>query len=230
MNNVKTVKKHLKVILFDSQKILTEEKIFQHNKDLIDVTIMYTTNKLDCEEPYDYLLYLVEDCTYFHDENLAYFKEELQGKKKIIIVTKTKVREEFVSLLALPVYGMISYEFLLQNENNVIELLRNERLLVDPAIQKKLAFEIDRKKQSKTPLKSFVLNREKVAHILKVNEQNVLQLLLDGKSTKQIATELHFSPSTISTIICKLLKNLGVNDRTEAVVYAIRNEWAVGER
>lgn len=230
MNNVNTAKKHLKVILFDSQNILADEKDFHHNKDLIDVTLIYTTNKLDCAEPYDYLLYLVEDGTYFHDENLAYFKEELQGQKKIIIVTKTKVREEFVSLLALPVYGMISYEFLIENERKVFELLRSESLLVDPAIQRTLAFEIDRKRQSKIPLKKFVLNREKVADILKVNEQNVLQLLLDGKSTKQIAIELHFSPSTISTIICKLLKNLGVKDRTEAVVFAIRNKWAVGER
>ena len=48
----------------------------------------------------------------------------------------------------------------------------------------------------------------------------VLGLLQEGRSTKQIASELHLSPETVRNHIRGLLRALGVNTRLEAVAAA----------
>ena len=51
---------------------------------------------------------------------------------------------------------------------------------------------------------------------------DVLRLLEQGRSTKQIAAELHLSTETVKNHVRKLLKALGVNTRLEAVAAARR--------
>jgi DNA-binding NarL/FixJ family response regulator len=51
-------------------------------------------------------------------------------------------------------------------------------------------------------------------------QTEVLRLLEHGRSTKQIAAELHLSPETVRNHIRRLLKALGVNSRLEAVAAA----------
>lgn len=53
-------------------------------------------------------------------------------------------------------------------------------------------------------------------------QAEVLQLLEHGRSTKQIATELHLSPETVRNHIRHLFRALGVNSRLEAVAGARR--------
>jgi DNA-binding NarL/FixJ family response regulator len=48
----------------------------------------------------------------------------------------------------------------------------------------------------------------------------VLRLLEQGRSTKQIAGELHLSPETVRNHIRHLMKTLGVHSRLEAVAIA----------
>ena len=48
----------------------------------------------------------------------------------------------------------------------------------------------------------------------------VLHLLEQGRSTKQIAAELHLSTETVRNHIRRLLRALGVNSRLEAVAAA----------
>ena len=48
----------------------------------------------------------------------------------------------------------------------------------------------------------------------------VLRLLEQGRSTKQIAAELHLSTETVRNHIRRLFKALGVNSRLEAVAAA----------
>jgi PAS domain S-box-containing protein len=51
----------------------------------------------------------------------------------------------------------------------------------------------------------------------------VLRLLEQGRSTKQIAAELHLSTETVRNHIRRLLQSLGVNSRLEAVAAARRS-------
>ena len=54
-------------------------------------------------------------------------------------------------------------------------------------------------------------------------QHEVLRLLEEGRSTAQIASELHISTETARNHIRRLLRALGVHSRLEAVAVARRN-------
>lgn len=53
-------------------------------------------------------------------------------------------------------------------------------------------------------------------------EKEVLRRLAAGKENVQIAAELHLSPSTVKNHISSILVKLGVENRVQAAVYAVR--------
>jgi DNA-binding NarL/FixJ family response regulator len=53
-------------------------------------------------------------------------------------------------------------------------------------------------------------------------EQQVLQLLADGQTNKEIAAALFVSEATVKTHVENILRKLGVADRTQAVAEAFR--------
>lgn len=57
---------------------------------------------------------------------------------------------------------------------------------------------------------------------LTVRELDVLEQIVQGKSNKEIGTELDISEATVKTHINSLLSKLGVTDRTQAATAAIR--------
>ena len=57
---------------------------------------------------------------------------------------------------------------------------------------------------------------------LTVREHEVLQLLAEGKSTKQIALELHVSAKTIETNRRHIMDKLDIHNVAELTKYAVR--------
>ncbi|GER68394.1 transcriptional regulatory protein DegU [Weizmannia acidilactici] len=62
-------------------------------------------------------------------------------------------------------------------------------------------------------------------HLLTPRECEVLQLLADGKSNRAIGDSLYISEKTVKNHVSNILQKLKVNDRTQAVVMAIKNGW-----
>lgn len=56
-------------------------------------------------------------------------------------------------------------------------------------------------------------------------ERDVLQLVADGLSTREVATHLAYSERTIKNVIQDLTLRLNVRNRTHAVAHAVRNGW-----
>src|SRR4051794_10597460 len=56
-------------------------------------------------------------------------------------------------------------------------------------------------------------------------EREVLQLIGRGYANKRIALELGLSEKTVKTHVSHLLSKLGVTDRTQAAVHALRAGW-----
>ena len=54
-------------------------------------------------------------------------------------------------------------------------------------------------------------------------ELEVLQLIVEGKSNKEIADQLHLSANTIAVHRANIMDALGIHKTAELVVYAIRN-------
>lgn len=57
-------------------------------------------------------------------------------------------------------------------------------------------------------------------------EMDVICLLADGLSNKEIAQQLGVRPRTVKFHLDNIYSKLGVNSRTEAAVYAVRQGWA----
>ena len=59
-------------------------------------------------------------------------------------------------------------------------------------------------------------------HLLTDREKEVLQLLAEGRSNKEVATELNVGVSTVETHRANLMQKLGLRNTAEIVLYAVR--------
>ncbi len=60
---------------------------------------------------------------------------------------------------------------------------------------------------------------------LSPREVEILEYIARGNSNKQIARALRISDQTVKNHITSILRKLAVNDRTQAVVLALRQGW-----
>jgi len=60
---------------------------------------------------------------------------------------------------------------------------------------------------------------------LSPRELQVLELVAAGRTNKEIAAQLDISNQTVKNHVSSILRKLAVNDRTQAVVYAMRRGW-----
>jgi DNA-binding NarL/FixJ family response regulator len=61
--------------------------------------------------------------------------------------------------------------------------------------------------------------------ILTTREMDVLQLLAEGLSNKEIAKRLSVTPRTVNFHLDNIYSKLGVSSRTEAAMVAMRMGW-----
>jgi DNA-binding NarL/FixJ family response regulator len=57
-------------------------------------------------------------------------------------------------------------------------------------------------------------------------EAEILRLIADGRSNKEIALALHLTEGTIKGYVSTIFDKLGVADRTQAALYAIKHGQA----
>ena len=67
------------------------------------------------------------------------------------------------------------------------------------------------------------LPRPSATEELSPRQLDVLRLLVQGKSTSQIAADLHLAPETVRNHVGSLLKTLGARSRLEATLVALRD-------
>jgi DNA-binding NarL/FixJ family response regulator len=58
---------------------------------------------------------------------------------------------------------------------------------------------------------------------LTARELEILQLIVNGKSNKEIADDLKLSVNTVAVHRANIMETLGIHKTAELVVYAIRN-------
>lgn len=56
-------------------------------------------------------------------------------------------------------------------------------------------------------------------------ESQILRLLVDGATSRQVAEQMFLSEATVKTYLNRLYRKLGVNDRAAAVAEAMRRSW-----
>lgn len=69
------------------------------------------------------------------------------------------------------------------------------------------------------------LKAAKTDDFLSKREIDVLKLLAEGLFNKEIASRLEISEKTVKNHVSSIFKKIGVSDRTQAAVYAIKNNF-----
>lgn len=64
----------------------------------------------------------------------------------------------------------------------------------------------------------------KVHDVLTQREKDIVRLMVEGKSYKEISKELYMSEGAIRNLISELLRRLDLKDRIQLAVYAIKND------
>jgi DNA-binding NarL/FixJ family response regulator len=68
--------------------------------------------------------------------------------------------------------------------------------------------------------------RSEPHHQLSERELEILRLIAEGASNRQIAGQLYLSENTVRTHLVHILGKLGLENRVQAAAYALRNGLA----
>lgn len=84
-------------------------------------------------------------------------------------------------------------------------------VVIHPRVAKRLVKEINRSNQKKEIVK------------LTRRENDILNLLVKGSSNKDMAENMYISEKTVKNHLTSIFRKLGVKDRTQAAVFALKN-------
>ncbi len=96
--------------------------------------------------------------------------------------------------------------------------------VLDPAVARKVVslMSSDQQRQNRP----MGLDQETVKNAgLTKREMEVLRMLAEGLSNKEIASKLYISPRTVQTHLSNIFSKMGVSSRTEAVLKALKEGW-----
>lgn len=94
-----------------------------------------------------------------------------------------------------------------------------------PKVTKNLVAEFRRLSEHENKGRFHQTEVRRPFHLLTKRECEVLQLLTDGQSNRAIGETLFISEKTVKNHVSSILQKMNVNDRTQAVVTAIKNGW-----
>ncbi|PRO65659.1 response regulator transcription factor [Alkalicoccus urumqiensis] len=172
----------------------------------------------------DYILLLIESTTM---DVLHWVEHMIQQHpdKKLVAVTVGRPGQGLIPYLSDGLAGILSLHTLYTSGEAVLETIESYGVYLEQSLHSDLVRELHEQKMRDRPIKRLVLREEDVQYRLTKNERSVLQHILDGHNNRKIAELMYLAPSTVSTVISHLLKKLGANDRTDAMVTIIRNGW-----
>lgn len=94
---------------------------------------------------------------------------------------------------------------------------------LDPGVARKVLGEFRRLTAQPALAPTEGTSDELVIESLTPREEEVLHLLVEGLSNKEIGTRLHLAEGTIKNYVSAIIAKLQANDRTHAVVTALRH-------
>ncbi|NLO20705.1 MAG: response regulator transcription factor [Syntrophomonadaceae bacterium] len=95
---------------------------------------------------------------------------------------------------------------------DTIHRVMDGEIVIHPRVANRLIEEITRSEQEQDGVK------------LTKRERDVLSLLVKGNSNKEMAENMFISEKTVKNHLTSIFRKLGVKDRTQAAVYALKNK------
>jgi NarL family two-component system response regulator LiaR len=130
---------------------------------------------------------------------------------KIIVVTSFLDDEKVYPALEA---GATSYMLKTSKANEIANAIRATfygQSVLEPEVTNKVMTKMKQKKE--------LLPHEELTN----REMEVLLLMAQGKTNQEIADELFIAVKTVKVHVSNILSKLGVQDRTQAVIYAFRH-------
>ncbi|MEO8595436.1 MAG: response regulator transcription factor [Candidatus Solibacter sp.] len=138
---------------------------------------------------------------------------------KIIILSMYTDEEYLTRALTVGVKGYLVKDAVQADLIRAVRAVATGKSFFSPVIAQTLAEDYVRQLQSKGIEDSYELLTER--------EREVLQLIAEGKSNKEVAAILGVSPYTIETHRLHLMQKLNLHNTAEIVLYAVRKKIVV---
>jgi len=124
--------------------------------------------------------------------------------------------------------GALGYMLKEMDADEIVEAIKvvaNGGSYLHPKVTKNLVAEFRRLSEHENKGSFHQTEVRRPFHLLTKRECEVLQLLTDGQSNRAIGETLFISEKTVKNHVSSILQKMNVNDRTQAVVTAIKNGW-----
>lgn len=135
---------------------------------------------------------------------------------KVIILSMHADEVYLLRALSVGVRGYLLKGPADQDLVRAVRAVAEGKCFFSPAISQMLAEEYTRQLQKTNSQDSYELLTER--------EREILQLLAEGKSNKEVATVLNVSPYTVETHRTHLMQKLNLHNTAEIVLYAVRKK------
>lgn len=133
---------------------------------------------------------------------------------KVIILTSYAEDELLFDAIDAGAYGYVLKQIGSDDLVHALEAIGRGEALLDPTLTQKV-FKRVREASRKATDEAFAS--------LTDQEVRILALIADGKTNKEIASDIFLSDKTVRNYVSSILSKLSVRTRAEAAVYAVRN-------
>lgn len=152
--------------------------------------------------------------------------EECSSNARVIILSDHDDECFVTQALKLGAQGYLLKEMDIESLIEAIKIVSDGSSYLHPKVTHNIVKEYRRLARDNAPNRlNKVGYHKQPLHLLTKRECHVLQLLANGKSNRELAEELGISQATVKNHVGNILQKMNCNDRTQAVVTAIRNGW-----
>ncbi|BAZ83836.1 response regulator [Dolichospermum compactum] len=139
---------------------------------------------------------------------------------KVLILTSSDNEESVLSAFRAGADSYCMKDIKFDNLLNAIRVTAEGNPWIDPMIARII---VERAKQKPNSVKSHDHKQLVKVGILSDRELEVIELITKGCSNNDIAKKLYIARGTVKTHIGNIMNKLGANNRTQAVVIAMRS-------
>lgn len=202
----------MKVLITDEQSLFRDGLSLRLKQINQDISILQSSSLLEMQqtlssEPDTDILILDIDLADTNAEDVINKIKNTLPSIKIIAISSSEKTKDIKKILSLGVKGYIPKRSDSNILSGALKLILDGGTYIPPAMLENTS---DNKTTPAYPLKKNLTNRQ----------SQVLDLIAQGKSNKQIAYDMGVSEATVKLHINALLRSLKVNNRTQAVITA----------
>ncbi len=150
--------------------------------------------------------------------NLRMVRENFP-KPRVAVVSGSQSRRDILSSLEAGVHGYVPKSLSVAELTGALQSVLAGSLYVPSSLADIDAFPVEESPENSGSSETAEIDP---AHVLTRRQQEVLELLIKGKSNKEIALALKLGEGTVKVHLAAIFRHFGVNNRAAAAVAATR--------